>query len=63
MVDLAGSLSAEHGVPVIEGVSAAVKLAETLVALRLQTSKMGGWAAPIPKAYTSRYAAFAQPGA
>ena len=62
MVDLAGSLAVEHGVPVIEGVSAAVKLAETLVALGLRTSKSGGWAAPLPKAYAGRFAAFAAVG-
>lgn len=63
MADLAASLSAEHHVPVVEGVSAAVRLAETLVALRLKTSKAGGWAAPIAKPYAGRYAAFAQAGA
>jgi allantoin racemase len=56
MADLAASLSEEHGVPVVEGVSAAVKLAESLIGLRLQTSKTGGWARPLPKAYTGRYA-------
>ena len=35
MADLAADLSAEFGVPVIDGVSAAVKLAEALVALGL----------------------------
>ena len=39
MADLAASLAAEHGVPVVEGVVAAVKLAETLVSLGLRTSK------------------------
>jgi allantoin racemase len=63
MADLAASLSAEHGVPVVEGVSAAVRLAEALVALRLQTSKFGGWASPISKPYTGRYASFAHAGA
>jgi allantoin racemase len=63
MADLAASLSAEHGVPVVEGVSAAVKLAEALVALRLQTSKSGGWASPISKPYTGRYTSFAHAGA
>ena len=46
MAALAGRLAAEHGVPVIEGVSAAVKFAETLVGLGHTTSKRGGWAAP-----------------
>jgi allantoin racemase len=51
MADLAASLSLEHGVPVVEGVSAAVRLVESLVALRLRTSKFGGWAAPLPKSH------------
>jgi len=37
-------LSLTLGVPVIEGVAAAVKLAEALVAMRLATSKRGAWA-------------------
>jgi hypothetical protein len=44
------SLAGEHGVPVVEGVSAAVKLAESLYALGLKTSKIGAWAAPRTKA-------------
>jgi allantoin racemase len=34
------------GVPVIEGVAAAVKLVEALVAMRLRTSKRGAWGYP-----------------
>ncbi|WFR99873.1 aspartate/glutamate racemase family protein [Rhizobium tumorigenes] len=41
MADLARQLSLEHGVPVIDGVAAAVKLAEMLHALGLQTSQAG----------------------
>ena len=52
MADFAASLSEHHGVPVIEGVTTAVKLAEALVALGLKTSKIGGWASPLPKAYS-----------
>lgn len=51
MTDLAQALSAEHGIPVIDGVAAAVKLAEALAALRLVTSKVGGYATPLPKQY------------
>jgi allantoin racemase len=43
--------SARLGVPVIEGVSAAVKLVEGLLSLGLKTSKRGQWAAaprPLP---------------
>jgi allantoin racemase len=39
-------LSATLGVPVIEGVAAAVKLVEALLALRLATSKRGAWGFP-----------------
>lgn len=46
MADLAGDLAAEHGLPVVEGVAAAVKLAEALVGLGLRTSKLRGYAAP-----------------
>lgn len=41
MADLAHRLSLDHGVPVIDGVAAAVKLAEMLQALGLKTSQTG----------------------
>ncbi len=59
MADLAAALSAEHGVPVIDGVAAAVKLAESLHALGLRTSKAGGYAPPRPKTYRGRFASAA----
>jgi allantoin racemase len=46
MADLCAELAADHGIPVIEGVAAAVRLAEALVALGLKTAKTGGWAFP-----------------
>ena len=46
---LVGPLSEELGVPVIEGVAAAVKMVEALLALRLTTSKAGAWGFPPPK--------------
>jgi len=49
MARLARDLSARHGCPVIDGVGAAVKLAEMLVVLDLRTSKRGGYEAPPPK--------------
>ena len=54
MADLAASLSRAHGLPVIDGVAAAVVLAEGLVRLGLTTSKLGGYAPPLPKAYAGR---------
>jgi allantoin racemase len=63
MADLAASLSQQTGVPVIDGVGAAVKLVEALVGLGLRTSKVGGYAAPLPKRYAGDLArhAFAPP--
>ena len=59
MADLAQSLQRQYGVPVIDGVSAAVKQAEALVAQGLMTSKRGSYAAPLPKAYSGAISAFA----
>ncbi|MBP2231635.1 allantoin racemase [Azospirillum agricola] len=61
MADLARALGQETGVPVVDGVSAAVKLVEGLVSLGLRTSKAGGYAAPLPKAYAGELARFAPP--
>ena len=59
MADLAQSLSNEHGLPVIDGVGAAVGLIEMLARNGLQTSKVGGYSRPLPKTYTGSFAAFA----
>lgn len=59
MADLAQSLSREHGVPVVDGAAAAVKLCEALVNLGLKTSKVGGFAAPRAKAYAGLFAPYA----
>lgn len=48
MTDLADRLAAEHGVPVLDGVSCAVTLCESLVRLNLRTSRIGGYA-PVPR--------------
>jgi allantoin racemase len=52
MTGLASSLSADLGVPVIDGVTAAVKLAEALVSLGLRTSRRTEYAPPPPKEVT-----------
>ncbi len=57
MTDLARRLERAHGVPVVDGVAAAVTLAEGLVRLGLSTSKIGGWAQPVAKPYTGQFAA------
>lgn len=56
MADLAHELSQEHGVPVLDGVACAVRLAETVSALGLKTSKVGGYAAPLAKRFAGFYA-------
>jgi allantoin racemase len=58
MADLAARLSAQHGLPVIDGVASAVKLAEALGALGLKTSKIGAYAPPRPKPYLGSFASF-----
>ena len=58
MADLCERLSAELGVPVIDGVAAAVVMAEGLVRMGLRTSKRGDYAFPLPKHYTGMLAPF-----
>lgn len=53
MADLAAELTAETGVPVIDGVAAGVKLAEALVGLGLKTSKLSTFAWPRDKTDTA----------
>jgi allantoin racemase len=62
MADLVRYLEAKLGVPVIDGVVAAVKLAEALVSLGLRTSKRGGYARPRAKAFTGMFAPFSPAG-
>jgi allantoin racemase len=52
MAGLAERIRDALGVPVVDGVTAAVKLIEALVALRFRTSMTGDLAFPLPKAYT-----------
>ncbi len=58
MADLTRSLTAEFGLPVIDGVAAATKLVEALVGLGLATSKVGGYATPLAKEYKGSLAGF-----
>jgi allantoin racemase len=58
MADLAARLSEKHGLPVVDGVASAVKLAEAFGALGLKTSKIGAYAAPRPKSYRGMFASF-----
>lgn len=59
MTDLCERIANEIGAPVVDGVSAAVKIVEALVALRLATSKYGDYAVPPPKDYLGTLATFA----
>jgi allantoin racemase len=58
MTKLAAELSSLFGVPVVDGVAAAVKQAEALVALRVATSKHGAYATPLEKAYRGALESF-----
>ncbi|WP_137131651.1 aspartate/glutamate racemase family protein [Rhizobium sp. FY34] len=58
MADLVAELRAEFSVPVVDGVAAAVKQAESLVSMGLYTAKHGAYARPIAKPYTGLLAAF-----
>lgn len=61
MADLTAELRAEFGVPVIDGVAAAVKQAEALVSMGLSTAKRGAYATPVAKPYRGLLDMF-QPG-
>ena len=58
MADLAAELREEFGVPVVDGVAAAVKQAESLVAMGLSTAKRGAYATPLAKPYRGLLEAF-----
>ncbi|MHA6764230.1 aspartate/glutamate racemase family protein [Streptacidiphilus sp. PAMC 29251] len=44
-----GEIAARTGMPVVDGVGAAVRLAEALVGLGLNTSRIGSYGRPLPK--------------
>ncbi|WP_346280121.1 aspartate/glutamate racemase family protein [Pseudonocardia sp.] len=58
MADLCADISARIGVPVVDGVAAATRTAESLVALGLRTGKRGEFAAPRPKSYVGLLGGF-----
>ncbi|MBO1501511.1 allantoin racemase [Serratia proteamaculans] len=58
MADLARELTQELGIPVIDGVSAAVKMIESLHALGLNTSKHGDLAFPQAKPLSGMFGGF-----
>jgi allantoin racemase len=62
MADLCDRLSSELGVPVIDGVAAAVVFAEALVRMKVGTSKRGDYAFPLAKPYAGMLAPFTPKG-
>lgn len=62
MADLTGAIGREIGIPVVDGVSAAVKFVEALVALGLGTSKHGDLAFPLAKPYAGAFGHLAPRG-
>lgn len=62
MAELAADLTAAHGLPVIDGVAAAVKLMEGLVGLGVRNSRIGGYAPPLAKPYAGAFARYAPKG-
>ena len=61
MAGFCAQVSAELGVPVIDGVTAATLLVQSLVTLRLGTSKRDEYAAPLVKPYSGILTGFMQP--
>lgn len=60
MSDWADKLSMMLSVPVIDGVKAAILLAESLHQLNLKTAKIGQYGQPFPKSFTGRYQHFSK---
>jgi allantoin racemase len=58
MADLVDFISRELGVPVVDGVAAAVKMLEGLIGMGLSTSRACGYAYPNPKRYDGDMARF-----
>jgi allantoin racemase len=52
MTNLCAEISAEIGVPVVDGVQAATLMVQSLVTMGLWTGARGEFAAPLPKPYT-----------
>jgi allantoin racemase len=63
MAELCREIEDALGAPVIEGVTAAVKWSEALVALRLSTAKRGDYARPLAKRYDGALESFSPGGA
>lgn len=61
MSNLVAKLSADlANVPIIDGISVAVKIAESLNHLGINTSKIGNYGLPVVKPYVGRYSHFSR---
>ncbi|MFT6981066.1 MAG: allantoin racemase [Marinobacter psychrophilus] len=58
MADLTPQITEAVGLPIVEGVTAAIKLAEALVGLGLGTSKYGDLAFPLAKPFVGRFKSY-----
>ena len=58
MADFAEKLEKKFSIPVIEGVSSSIILAEGLVKMKKTTSKLGGYSYPRPKSYSGIFKQF-----
>ena len=59
MVDLTTHLQKKFDVPVVDGVTAAVKMVEGLISQGLKTSRVNGYAHPNKKAYAGEFTKYA----
>ena len=59
MADFAAELSKQFGIPVVDGVSAAVKMIEGLVSMNLTSSRANGYASPGRKTYHGKFSVYA----
>ena len=58
MADFAEKLEEKFSIPVVEGVSASIILAEGLIRMKKSTSKLGGYSYPNPKKYSGIFKPF-----
>ena len=58
MADFAEQMEEKYSIPVIEGVSSSIILAEGLIRMKKNTSKIGGYSYPNPKNYSGIFKPF-----
>ena len=58
MADFAEKLEEKFSIPVVEGVSSSIILAEGLIRMKKNTSKIGGYSYPNPKNYSGIFKSF-----